>query len=425
MTSPSRVSPGVVRAGVISILPPEAVTPDGGGPPVVRPGEVGEVSAVLALASREGWRVRIRESAEGEREAAVGGQDPDLVVATDRMAGVRHWEPAELVVSAGGGTGVGELDREVSREGQWLPLDPPLWWKRSLGGVVAGNRSGPLRAGFGTPRDHLLGATLVKGDGEILHLGGRVVKNVAGFDLLRLVCGSGGTLGVLAELTVRLHPRPAADRTVLFPAPHLAAGAALARRQAGLPMPIAAVELVGPGVPGVSDERGPLGGGTRVIVRIVGSDPAVDSILARVLDAGGGEGRPLVLDGSDGVDLFRRLSSAEGTAPARARLSLLPSRLPELLEWVSAALPSEEGMAVLAHGGAGVVRLLFQERHPPHGIEALVRQVESEGGSGRLHPCPPALPRCGTPPGLRSLEDGLREVFDPRGILMGDPGAAA
>ncbi len=120
---------------------------------------------------------------------------------------IRH-EASDLVVECPAWTPISLLNERLAAERQWVPLDPPLADRATVGGTLAAALAGPAATGYGLPRDLLLGATLLRPDGELVRAGGRVVKNVAGFDLLRLWCGSLGTLGVLVRATLRTYPRP-------------------------------------------------------------------------------------------------------------------------------------------------------------------------------------------------------------------------
>lgn len=128
--------------------------------------------------------------------------------------GVVGYTPGDLTLTVRAGTSLREIEQVTAEHGQWLPLDPHGDPDGTIGATIATASSGPLSTAFGTPRDLLLGMEFVTGRGEIVRAGGKVVKNVAGFDLTRLLTGSWGTLGVITEATVRLYGRPQSDRTV-------------------------------------------------------------------------------------------------------------------------------------------------------------------------------------------------------------------
>ena len=154
------------------------------------------------------------------------------------LAGAADHEPTELVVTAPAGMALTELEALLDAHGQSLAFEPPRFAPGStVGGMVAAGLSGPSRAAAGSVRDHVLGVTMVSGTGELMHFGGRVIKNVAGYDVSRLVVGSLGILGVIVEVSLKVLPRAEAESTLRF---DLAAAPALAQLHAwgALPLPL-------------------------------------------------------------------------------------------------------------------------------------------------------------------------------------------
>jgi glycolate oxidase FAD binding subunit len=135
------------------------------------------------------------------------------------LSGVVDYVPSDLTITVRAGTSISELGRITRENGQWLPIDPFGSDDGTVGASVATGSSGPLSHGFGAIRDLVLGFEAVTGDAKIIRGGGRVVKNVAGFDLVRLMTGSWGTLGVITELTLRLYGLPSNRRTIAMEAP--------------------------------------------------------------------------------------------------------------------------------------------------------------------------------------------------------------
>ena len=144
---------------------------------------------------------------------AAGGEPFDVTP----LRGVSSYEPTELVVSARGGTPLAELESVLAERGQCLPFEPPHFGATAtVGGMVAAGLAGPARAAVGGVRDYLLGATLLNGRGEVLNFGGQVMKNVAGYDVSRLLAGSMGTLGVICEVSLKVLPLARATATLRF-----------------------------------------------------------------------------------------------------------------------------------------------------------------------------------------------------------------
>ena len=140
----------------------------------------------------------------------------DRVVDTTGLNGIREWNAADMTATVGAGTPLAALQGQLAEAGQWLAVDPPLGAEAAatVGGVFAAGDSGPRRLRFGPVRDLVIGLVFVLYDGTVARSGGKVIKNVAGYDVAKLFCGSLGTLGLVTELTVRLHPRPEASRTL-------------------------------------------------------------------------------------------------------------------------------------------------------------------------------------------------------------------
>jgi glycolate oxidase FAD binding subunit len=179
---------------------------------VAVPRSVEEASQVLRAAAADGLAVAF---AGGGSKLGLGNppERVDLMVLTRGLDQVLEHAAGDLVVRAQAGVRLADLRQRLAPAGQWLALDPPEP-RATLGGVVAANASGPRRLRYGTVRDLIIGITVVLADGTVARAGGKVVKNVAGYDLAKLFCGSLGTLGMVAEVTFRLHPLPAAAAVV-------------------------------------------------------------------------------------------------------------------------------------------------------------------------------------------------------------------
>jgi glycolate oxidase FAD binding subunit len=186
----------------------EGVEPDF----VVESGSIEEISDVMKLAAREGLAVAPRGSGT---KMHIG--DPprrlDLIVSTARMNEVLEHTLGDQIVRLEAGIKLEDLQEHISDSDQMLAIDPPESGA-TIGGIVAANSSGPRRYRYGTIRDLIIGITVILHDGTVAKAGGKVVKNVAGYDLSKLFTGSLGTLGVIANANFRLHPRPEAARTV-------------------------------------------------------------------------------------------------------------------------------------------------------------------------------------------------------------------
>lgn len=250
-----------------------------------------EAAAFFAAAHAEGRRVRI-------------GED----VTTERLTRVLEHEAGDLTCTVEAGLRLAELQSALARHGQRLSLDPP--GNPTIGALLAENLSGPLRHRFGAPRDLVLGVTLVLGDGTIASAGGKVVKNVAGYDLGRLVCGSRGRLAFIARASFRLHPIPSASRTLVAAPPDVPAAVAALL---GSPLEPSALDVLHPG---------------RLALLFEGAPRAVETQLARA--------RALVGGAEAGAEVWEESRARQAAAGGRVRFD--PSRLAETLDALSEAI---------------------------------------------------------------------------------------
>jgi len=194
---------------------------------VVRPGSAAEAAVAMRIAREHDLAVVARGLG---RHMNIG--DPprrvDVVLSTDRLDRVVAHEPADMTVRVQAGCSLAELAAVLFEAGQWLPLDPPCAPETTVGGLLATNLSGPLRASQGTARDLLIGIRTIAPDGSMVSGGGRVVKNVAGYDLPKMHIGALGTLGLIVEATFKVRPRPREEHAVSFRCTNAERAAAIA-----------------------------------------------------------------------------------------------------------------------------------------------------------------------------------------------------
>ncbi len=201
------------------------------------PPELAELRERIRAARASGTPLRLRG---GGTKDFYGSALAGEVLDTRGYSGVVSYEPTELVITARCGTPLGELRGVLAEKGQMLPFEPPAFGAAAtIGGAIAAGLSGPRRMAAGAARDFVLGAALLDGRGDWLEFGGRVMKNVAGYDVARVTCGSLGTLGVIAEVSLKVLPLPAAETTVLIAADE-AEALALTSGWAARPLPVSA-----------------------------------------------------------------------------------------------------------------------------------------------------------------------------------------
>jgi len=193
---------------------------------------------LAAFRSRILERKPLRLRGGGSKDFYGGPPAGDLLD-TRGHSGIVAYEPTELVVTARCGTPLAELEAALAPRNQFLACEPPRFGSATVGGAVAAGLSGPRRAAAGSLRDYVLGVKLMDGEGRVLKFGGEVIKNVAGFDVSRLIAGSLGTLGLILEVSLKVMPVPVGDATLRFEMPQDKALEAI-NRWAGQPLPLAA-----------------------------------------------------------------------------------------------------------------------------------------------------------------------------------------
>jgi FAD/FMN-containing dehydrogenase len=187
------------------------VEADREGRPRAVPDSTEAVAQVCGMAHEQGWRVRL----EGRGSWMPPDAPADLSLTTRGLTRIVEIAPADLVATSEAGVSLDRLQAELGARGAWLAIDPPGHPERSLGSVIATATTGALRHGYGPVRDHVLGGTVVTGDGRVIKAGGNVVKNVAGYDLTKLQVGGFGAFGVLTQLHLRLRAVPEQRVTLL------------------------------------------------------------------------------------------------------------------------------------------------------------------------------------------------------------------
>ncbi len=321
----------------------------------------------------------------------------DAVLDTTALTGVITHNPGDMTVSVRAGTPLRELAEELSPHGQHVSLDAArIADGATVGGLLATGDAGPSALVYGTLRDLVIGTTLVLADGTVAHNGGHVIKNVAGFDLAKLMHGSYGTLAVVAEVVLRLHPVPKATATLALDCT-LAEAPDHAARVLGGPFEPVALEWVD---------------GT-LLVRIEGTESALDARAARVAEVLDTDERHSRRTGSDDSAVRQNGWGAHAAAVRGAagsavlRIGALPSRLPALL----ASLPGTT--AITAGLGTGVATVSLD----PAGVAEAHALVHTAGGTSvmRSRPAGSDVPAWGPPPSAIAVLQSVKKVLDPQG----------
>ncbi len=362
---------------------------------LVRPASVEEVVAELARARREG--LGVLPVGSGRHVGRAAGRQRWIALSTERLSGIEIYEPADLTLTAGAGTPMREVSAALAANDQFAPFDPPFVLERSLGGLVADGASGPLWTGYGELRNHVLGLTVVTGDGRVLRLGGRVVKNVAGFDLIKPMTGSRGSLGVIVSVCLRAFPLPAEDRLLVLEGADVASLLDVARGVGTAPvLPVSSVIV-----------------GGALLVRLHGAGSTVDSDQ-RTIERHVGRTFTVPDAPSAGARLARARDAA-AAADTVLELSVRPSRLPDLWPSVAEATPSE----AVVDTYAGRVRVGF-ETLDRAAASRLTEAAERLGGAASVvRSSDPDVASAGSRPSDAEelLTGRLRDAFDPDGVL--------
>ena len=352
-------------------------------PAVERPGTADEVARVLAEASASRSAV---VPVGGGRAISMGNpaERCDIELHTTRLDRVLEHSQADMVVSVEAGITLEALQEALAGAGQFLPLDPFNSPGHTIGGLIASGWTGPLRQRYGSARDFLIGIRVALPSGRVASAGGRVVKNVSGYDLMKLHHGALGTLGVIVAASFKVFPRPLHDVSVEVPAQPIGEAWAAAGRALAMPLAPAAVELFSDG---------------RVAARFLGSPDAVNRMVAEL-------GWPQ-RDGSLWLEHSRR-------APERwARIAVPAHELNRIV----GLLP--EGAAWWASPGTGTAHWAFA--HEAADVLRMRKAVEAAGGTLILMAAPPELVRevgaWGTTPSTVGLMKKLKSAFDPDGVL--------
>ena len=379
--------------------------------PIAPTDEAGIIAAVQAArAAREPLAIE----GHGSKRAMLRPVQAARSLSTRALSGVTLYRPAELIISARAGTPLAEIEAILAEKGQQLIAESPYLngvfgtlAQPSIGGVVAANLSGPRRITWGATRDHVMGLRFINGAGEVIRSGGRVLKNVTGLDLCKLLSGSYGTLGVITEVTLKVLPKPETSATLLIETPDLAG--AIAALSAGLGSPF-----------GVSAAAA-LPQRDRVVAALRLEDFAASVAyrmekLRVVLDSFGTQ---RVIEDAEGRAFWRGVREVEPlqAMPGEAiwRVSVRPSAGPR----IAAAADAIGGRAMLDWGG-GLVWIAAAPSIPNHA--AISAAAEAEAGAAMLFRAPeplrlavPVLPE--EPAPLAKISARVKEALDPGGLF--------
>ncbi|HEV2609294.1 MAG TPA: glycolate oxidase subunit GlcE [Noviherbaspirillum sp.] len=336
-----------------------------------------------SIASATGSKRALRIRGGGSKDwygQALQGEPLD----TRAHTGIVAYDPTELVITARCGTPLAEIEEVLAGQNQMLAFEPPHFGAgATIGGVVASGLSGPRRQAVGSVRDFVLGAVLMDGNGEVLHFGGQVMKNVAGYDVSRLLAGSLGTLGLILEVSLKVLPRPLLETTLRFEADEDDAIRRL-NEWGGQPLPISACAWHG----------------NVLIVRLSGAEPAINAARLRMGGEEVAQAEPFWAELREQANpFFTDLAPSESLWRLSVPSHVPPLSLPgeQLIEWGGAQrwLKTDASATAIRAGAqqAGGHATLFKG---------------GDKSAGVFHPLAPAVAR---------IHRNLKNAFDPAGIF--------
>ncbi|HEY1862164.1 MAG TPA: glycolate oxidase subunit GlcE [Roseiarcus sp.] len=394
----------------------------------LQPSDAKQIAEMISWVVEEGDSLEI--VAGGTKRALGRPMKTDHVLDVSQLAGIVEYEASELVLTARPGEPLASINAELGKKRQMLAFEPPDWrallegqGEQTLGGVIACNLAGPRRVRAGSARDYVLGFSGVNGFGDIWKAGGKVVKNVTGYDMCKLQAGAYGTLSALTELTIKVMPKPETACTIVL---HGLADAVAVRVLANaLNSPL---EVSGAAhLPGSIARRSKIGAvtaglGAATALRLEGPRPSVayrtDALEALV-------GRGLRLNEAETEAFWSEVGAVQpllAQAPRIVwRLCPTPSHAPTLARSLLSTLASAE---FYFDWGGGLIWLSLDpgEAGPDAGAGIVRPEVKSAGGHATLIAAPEAI-RAATPvfeplsPALAELTARVKKGFDPRSVL--------
>lgn len=390
---------------------------------VAFPHSIEELSEMLKLASDEHWRVI---PAGAGAWLSVGNRPVSfhLIISTARMNKVIEYEPADLTATVEAGCTLSAFNRLAVENRQFIPLDPFGDEEATLGGIVATASSGPLRCAYGTPRDWLIGIRVAHPNGSLTKAGGKVVKNVAGYDLCKLYTGSFGSLAVIAEMNFKLRATPPSEKTMVFYANNAEPLCALALRISDSDVQPSALELIAP----ANNHALPIEPNRfALVLRFLNEAETIESQISDASRIGYDFERSL-LTNPDATAFWRLYHESETDEQWEfsLRLSALPADLAGVINDVTQLLPQS---TLRAHAANGVVRVFagedlfagLQTKRRPKFIAELRKMTQARGGQLVVLRAPQSikdqLDTWGEVGPTARLMRELKQRFDPQAML--------
>ena len=344
----------------------------------------------------------------GSKRAMLRPVQAAATLSTRNLTGITLHRPTELIISARAGTPVAEVEAALAEKGQMLIAEPPAYGGifgagvSTIGGAVAAGISGPRRITGGAMRDHVMGVRFINGMGEVLRSGGRVLKNVTGLDLCKLLTGSHGTLGIITEVTLKVLPRPEATATLSVTVADFAAGQRVLSAGLGAPYGVSGAAVVG----------------KRALLRLEDFSDSVAYRIAKLRGDLAAFGASEIIEGDASRALWRDIAEVtpldDAAEDAVWRVSVKPTEGPR----VAAALRAAFDAKLMLDWGGGLVWVAGPASEAAH------RAVMQAAGDGAfaLFRAPDALRAAvpvikADPPALAAIARRVKDALDPKGLF--------
>lgn len=386
---------------------------------LLAPGSEAEIAAEVTAAARA--REPLAIEGNGSKRALLRPVQAARTLSTRKLTGITLYRPQELVLSARAGTPLLEIEAVLAEHGQMLAPEPPdtreLFGTQApatIGGIVAANLSGPRRITSGAIRDHVLGIRFVNGAGEVVRSGGRVLKNVTGLDLCKLLTGSHGTLGVITEVTLKVLPATETAATLAVAVPDAGAGVRALSAGLGSPYGVTGAALLPQGAAAFGLE------GPTALLRLEDFRSFVAYRSGRLQEALAAFGTSRLIEADASAALWRAMRDATllGAAPEQAiwRISVRPSQAPGVIAALDAAF---EARTLLDWGG-GLVWIAGPATEAAHA--AVVQAASAARGTFLLFRAPEPLRAAVAvlpeePAPLAAIGVRVKAALDPAGVF--------
>ena len=394
----------------------------------VRPGSAEEIAAILRFAN-ENKLVVAPAGGLSQQETGKAPAQIDILLYTSRLTETEHYDPGDLTVGIGAGCTVAHLCNDISKDGLLFAPDPPLWERATIGGLLATGITGPRRHGYGALRDYCIGVRFVTGDGRMGKGGGRVVKNVAGYDMMKLLIGSWGTLAIITGASFKLFPYPRNCRTFVACFPNTSEAMAYRDRVLRSPLDPMCLELLSPQASALLTPGSPADSFWTISARGAGSDAVLARFRSELGAAVAHE-----MEGEKEAAFWRMVANFPALARERDPDSLLMTLMAPLRDVrrvldVTDEVAAANGFTLGAVGRVGHGNL-FVSLSPAVGqqltkanyatvMRILAEQLPQDSSLTVLH-CPAEargeIPMLRTPTHFASMH-AVKQALDPKDIL--------